>query len=66
MQAPPPALKSLVEFVMLMRARVLSFLPPRQTSGLFVDRRSRTYPLNNCDMTKLGPPEDSLKQKLVS
>ncbi|MBD2515670.1 hypothetical protein H6G93_11725 [Nostoc sp. FACHB-973] len=45
---------------------VLSFLPPRQTSGLFVDRPSRTYPLNNYDMTKLGHPENSLKQKLVS
>ncbi|MCF2149431.1 hypothetical protein IQ276_023975 [Desmonostoc muscorum LEGE 12446] len=51
---------------MRMRAMVLSFLPPRQTSGLFVDRPSRIYPLNNYDMTKLGPPEDSLKQKLVS
>ncbi len=66
MQPPPPALKNFVEFVMRMRARVLSLLPPRQTSGLFVDRPSRSYPLNNYNMTKLGPPEDSLKQKLIS
>lgn len=66
MQPPPIVLKNLVEFSLRMRAKIWSFLPPRRTSGLFVDYPSRCYPLNNYDMTKLGPPEDSLKQKLVS
>ncbi|MBW4492938.1 MAG: hypothetical protein KME26_07595 [Oscillatoria princeps RMCB-10] len=65
MQAPPLALKKLVEFGLRARAALLSFLPARTTSGLFVDSPSRSYPNNDYEITKVGPPDDNLKQKIT-
>ncbi|MFB2917749.1 hypothetical protein [Aerosakkonema funiforme] len=62
--APPPAVKSFVECCLHARAWVLSYLPPRTRSGLFVDRPSRSYPVNDYDVTKLGPPDENLKKKI--
>lgn len=64
LEAPPIAVKKLVEFCLHARAWVLSFLPERTKSGLFVDRPSRSYPDNNYDVAKLGPSDENLKEKI--
>lgn len=63
MKAPPVALKNLVEFCLRSRANILSFLPERLDSGLFVDRPSRSYPTGDYDITKIGPPDENLQQR---
>jgi hypothetical protein len=62
LEAPPVAVKKFVEFCLHTRAWVLSYLPPRTRSGLFVDRPSRSYPDNNYDVAKLGPSDENLKK----
>ncbi|OWY64187.1 hypothetical protein B7486_48650 [cyanobacterium TDX16] len=62
-KAPPVVLKNLVEFCLRSRASLLSFLPERLDSGLFVDRPSRSYPTGNYDLTKIGPPDENLQQR---
>ncbi|MFB2934795.1 oxygenase MpaB family protein [Aerosakkonemataceae cyanobacterium BLCC-F154] len=64
LKAPPVAIKKLVEICLHTRAWVLSFLPARTKSGLFVDRPSLSYPANNYDVTKLGPSDENLKKKI--
>lgn len=64
LEAPPVAVKKFVEFCLHTRAWVLSYLPARTRSGLFVDRPSRSYPANNYDVTKLGPSDENLKKKI--
>lgn len=66
MQPPPKILKSLVIAAMRSRANILSFLPPRRTSGLFVDYPNRSYGANSYDIAKIGPDDENLKQKLAS
>ncbi len=63
MKAPPVSLKNLVEFCLRSRAIVLSFLPERLDSGLFVDRPSRSYSTGGYEITKIGPPDENLKQR---
>ncbi|MCT7982716.1 hypothetical protein NG796_05350 [Laspinema sp. A4] len=64
MQAPPIPVKKLVEFSLRSRGILLSFLPPRTTSGLFVDHPSRSYPNKDYNIAKLGPSDENLKQKI--
>lgn len=63
MKAPPVVLKNLVGFCLRSRASILSFLPERLDSGLFVDRPSRSYSTGDYDLTKIGPPDENLKQR---
>lgn len=62
-KGPPVALKNLVEFWLRSRANILSFLPERLDSSLFVQRPSRSYATGDYDITKIDPLNENLRQR---
>lgn len=53
--------ENLVEFCLRSRAKMLSLLPSRLDSGLFVDCLSRSHSSGDRALTKLGSPDKNLQ-----
>lgn len=65
MQPPPKIIKNLVIATIRARAWILSFLPPRRTSGLFVDYPNRSYGADGYSIEKIGPDDENLKSPVA-